>query len=198
MERRKMDADGGRVVHRRKRTRRLAIVVAVQNVLVTACLAVTLYVYWDVQSRPLRTEQPFGNNMHIEFAAISDIPGNVTLSFPEVSSQNQMILVNKKDKIYINCTGPYVLYVHLCYLDFLEQNATGTLQLQVAGEEEKTPFSFPTLYATAHEVCRMLHDIVYLSKKNEASLHLISSPGFKIKHARVGLSYLLGSQCVYQ
>lgn len=127
-----------------------------------------------------------------------DISGNVTLAFPDVSSQNQMILANKKDKIYINCTGPYVLYVRLCYLDFLEANATGTLQLQVVGKEEKTPFSFPTLYATAHEVCRVLHDIVYLSKKNEASLHLISSLGFKIKHARVGLSYLLGSQCVYQ
>ncbi len=54
MDRRRMDADGGRGVrgvHRDRRTRKLAAVVAVQNVLVAACLLVTLYVYWDVQRR---------------------------------------------------------------------------------------------------------------------------------------------------
>lgn len=49
MDRRRMDADGGRVLRRGRRTSKLAVVVAVQNVLVTACLAVTLYVCWDAQ-----------------------------------------------------------------------------------------------------------------------------------------------------
>lgn len=51
MDRRRMDADGGRGVHRDRRTRKLAVVVAVQNVLVAVCLLVTLYVYWDVKGR---------------------------------------------------------------------------------------------------------------------------------------------------
>lgn len=48
MARGRMDADGGRVVHREKRARKLAVVVALQNLLVAACLLVTLYVYWNV------------------------------------------------------------------------------------------------------------------------------------------------------
>lgn len=53
MDRRRMmeDADGGGrvLVHRERRTRWLAVVVAVQNVLVTLSLVVTLYVYLDVK-----------------------------------------------------------------------------------------------------------------------------------------------------
>lgn len=43
-----MDAEEGRVVHRMRHPNKLAVVVAVQNVLVAACLLATLYVYWDV------------------------------------------------------------------------------------------------------------------------------------------------------
>lgn len=46
MERSSMDADGGRVVRRQGRVGKLAVVVAVQNVLVAVCLLVTLYVYF--------------------------------------------------------------------------------------------------------------------------------------------------------
>lgn len=53
---RKMDAEGGRVVHRERRARKLAVVVAVQNVLVAACLLVTLYVFWGVQVSRLTEE----------------------------------------------------------------------------------------------------------------------------------------------
>ena len=51
MDRRRRDAEGGRVVHRDRRAGKLAVVVAVQNVLVAACLLVTLYVYWNVQKQ---------------------------------------------------------------------------------------------------------------------------------------------------
>lgn len=44
-----MNADGGRVVHRRKCARKLAVVVVLQNLLVASCLLVTLYVYWNVE-----------------------------------------------------------------------------------------------------------------------------------------------------
>ena len=46
--RKRMQADRGRALHRDKRTRYLAVIV-VQNVLVTACLVVTLYLFWVVQ-----------------------------------------------------------------------------------------------------------------------------------------------------
>ena len=51
MEQRRMDAEGGRVVHRSRRAAgKLAVVVAVQNLLVVACLLATYYVYQDFQS----------------------------------------------------------------------------------------------------------------------------------------------------
>lgn len=56
MERRRMDAEGGRVVQRNKRAGKLALVVVVQNMLVAACLLVTLYVYWDVRKRVSKQE----------------------------------------------------------------------------------------------------------------------------------------------
>lgn len=42
-----MDAEGGQIIHRDTRSRRLAVVVVVQNVLVAACLAITAYVFWN-------------------------------------------------------------------------------------------------------------------------------------------------------
>lgn len=57
MDGRRMDVEGGRVVHREKRARKLAVVVAVQNMLVAACLLVTLYVYWDVQEQKQKQKQ---------------------------------------------------------------------------------------------------------------------------------------------
>lgn len=47
MEQGMMDAERGRVIHRRKRTGTLAVVVAVQNVVVAACLIATLFLYLD-------------------------------------------------------------------------------------------------------------------------------------------------------
>lgn len=49
MELRVMDAEGGRVIHQRRRTGKLAVVVAVQNVVVAACLVAALFLYLDFQ-----------------------------------------------------------------------------------------------------------------------------------------------------
>lgn len=45
-----MDAEGSSVLHREWRAAKLAVLVVMQNLLVAACLLVTLYVYWSVQS----------------------------------------------------------------------------------------------------------------------------------------------------
>ncbi|XP_031724111.1 uncharacterized protein LOC116394885 [Anarrhichthys ocellatus] len=195
MERRRMDADGGRAVHRERRTRKLAVVVAVQNVLVTTCLVVSLYVCWNVQTRTPSAEQASKDNVHIRFDPVSDLSENGTVKFTEVFSSNMMSLAGEnKDQIYVNCTGPYVLYMYLCYKDKDETEASGLLQLQVVGR--KAPVSSFPLNAS-HEVCRGLHSIAYLRDKETLSLQLNCTAGFKIKTVTVGLSYMLGSQCQF-
>ena len=49
MDQGRMDAEGGRVIHRGKRARKLAVVAA-QNLLVVCCLLATLYVYRELHS----------------------------------------------------------------------------------------------------------------------------------------------------
>ncbi|XP_074492072.1 uncharacterized protein LOC141768066 [Sebastes fasciatus] len=197
MDRRRMmeDADGGGrvLVHRERRTRWLAVVVAVQNVLVTLSLVVTLYVYLDVKSLTARAEKTSEDNVHIRFHTISDISGNRTLQFSEVHSNNTMGLANEnKDQIYVRCNGPYVLYMYLCYQAGLGEKASGILQLRVVGDE--TPVISIPLNAS-HDVCRGLQCTAYLRVKEMVSLHLYSSEGFKINNATVALSYMLGSRC---
>ncbi len=48
-----MDAEGGLVVHRDRRSRKLAVVVALQNLLVVSCLLTTFYVYWNTEKQPV-------------------------------------------------------------------------------------------------------------------------------------------------
>ncbi|KAK9519225.1 hypothetical protein VZT92_021966 [Zoarces viviparus] len=189
MERRRMDADGGRAVHRERRTRKLAVVVAVQNVLVTACLVVTLYVCWDVHTRTPSAEQ---ENVHVRFDPIADVQ-NGTVEFGKVYNSYMMGLA-KKDQIYVNCTGPYVLYMHLCYKDIDKKGASGLLELWVV--ERKAPVISFDLHAS-HEVCRGLHRTAYLMDKETLSLQLTYTDGFKIMNMTVGLSYMLGSQCQF-
>lgn len=106
-----------------------------------------------------------------------------------------MGLANKNnDSIYVNCTGPYVLYMDVCYKSLHEKEAKGILELQVVGSE--TPVSSVTLNAS-QEVCRGLSSIAYLRAKEEASLHLYFTDGFKVKNVTVGLSYLLGTRCEF-
>lgn len=100
-----------------------------------------------------------------------------------------MGLVNKK--IYINCTGPYILYMDVCYMSLSDVEAEGTLQVKVEGKDPLVNF---TLHAL-NEVCRGLQSIVYFRVKDEAYLDLYSSNTFKIKNMTMGLSYLLGRRC---
>ncbi|KAI3368318.1 hypothetical protein L3Q82_008031 [Scortum barcoo] len=166
-----MDAEGGRRIHGDRRSRKLAVVIAVQNVLVAACLLVTLYVYLNLTSP---------QNVHIQFEAIADIPANETLKFTYVISSNMMSLVDEKnDMIYVNCTGPYILYTDVCYKSMSKEETRGMLQLQVQGSS--TPVSSLALN-TSHEVCRGLHSIAYLKATQQASLYFYCTDGFKIKN----------------
>ncbi|KAK1896401.1 Movement protein TGB2 [Dissostichus eleginoides] len=187
-----MEADGGRALHRYKRTRYLAVIV-VQNVLVTACLVVTLYLFWGVQN-----QEASEDNVHIQFNPKTVRSGNRTVQFGKVKSSNMMSLADgKNDKIHIECTGPYVLYMEVCYKSMDGTETGGVMELQVLGRDTPRVSSF-SLHAS-HEVsvCKGLHSTAYLSNKEEASLHLYPMEGFRFESMTVGLSYLLGSRCEY-
>lgn len=100
------------------------------------------------------------------------------------------------DRIYINCTGPYLLFMEACYTNMMGQRNenNGTLQLRV-GNSETPLISFDM--ATSATVCRGLHGIAYFKAKDQASLHLYTSNEFKVKNLTIGLSYLRGSECVF-
>lgn len=98
----------------------------------------------------------------------------------------------KNDRIEIRCTGPYVLYMDVCYKSLRDHETRGYLQLQVSGQ--KIPGSSITLTAT-DDVCTGLLRTVYLRANEQASLYLYVTDGFKVKTLSVGLRYLLGSQC---
>lgn len=115
------------------------------------------------------------------------------MPFGGVYSSHMMSLVpEEKDQIQVNCTGPYVLYLYLCYKDRDQGGALGTLELWVQGREAPAS-SFP-LRASV-EVCRGLHSTAYLRNKERLRLRLNSTAGFKVKNMTVALSYLLGSRC---
>ncbi|KAF3835045.1 hypothetical protein F7725_027603 [Dissostichus mawsoni] len=185
-----------------------------ENVLVTACLVVTLYLFWGVQN-----QEASEDNVHIQFNpktakrdltffSFSIIPfsishpsvssGNRTVQFGKVKSSNMMNLTDgKNDKIHIQCTGPYVLYMEVCYKSMDGTETGGVMELQVLGRDTPRVSSF-SLHAS-HEVsvCKGLHSTAYLSNKEEASLHLYPTEGFRFESMTVGLSYLLGSRCEY-
>lgn len=100
-----------------------------------------------------------------------------------------------RDRISVSCTGPYVLYMNMCYMSLQEREARGSLQLQVVGQE-KTPLSSFNL-TVLKEVCKGHHSIAYLKEGEEASLYLNVKDRFKVKNVTVGLRYLLGNQCIY-
>lgn len=101
------------------------------------------------------------------------------------------------NKVSINCTGPYIWYMDVCYKSLTNVNVSGTLLLQVEveveGKKQKTTASSIILH-TSGEDCRGLHSIVYLSVNEMASVEVSAGDEFKIKEATLGLSYLL-SQC---
>lgn len=117
---------------------------------------------------------------------------NGTLTFDAIRSSHQMNLTGKNDRIEIRCTGPYVLYMNVCYKSLRDHETRGYLQLQVNGQ--KIPESSITLTAT-DDICTGLVRTVYLRANEQASLYLYVTDGFKVKTLSVGLSYLLGSLC---
>lgn len=120
---------------------------------------------------------------------------NGTLQLNIFSSFKMSVTGQKNDRIYINCTGPYLLYMEACYTNMEQQNETkGTLQLRV-GSSETPLISFDM--ATSATVCRGHHGFAYFKAKDHASLHLYASNEFKVKNLTIGLSYLRGSQCVF-
>ncbi|XP_051803196.1 uncharacterized protein LOC127533643 [Acanthochromis polyacanthus] len=189
-----VDAEGGRVVHRPRRAGgRLAMVVAVQNVLVVVCVLVTVYVYWDAQSKTSSE-----GIVHIQFATITVPLGSSTLLFSYTDSRNSIDFGEDTDKFTIRCTGPYILHMDICYTSYkkdekMRSQTPWNLQLQVEGS--KTPAGTVELQPS-DEVCRGLHSIVFLRAKEVASLHLLNSTTFfNIKNVTVGLSSLLGNRC---
>ncbi|XP_030290207.1 uncharacterized protein LOC115591934 isoform X1 [Sparus aurata] len=134
-------------------------------------------------------------NIHIRLLPIADIQGNQTLKFINSQSKYKMSLDDKNDdEIIISCTGPYILYMDVCYLSMLEgKEVNGTLWLL---DERKTPEILFSM-SSSHEVCTALHKTVYFRKTGKASLQLISTTNFKIKTVTVGMSSQLGGQCLY-
>ncbi|KAM3619345.1 uncharacterized protein V6R79_006748 [Siganus canaliculatus] len=193
MNRRRMDAERVRVFHPDNRSRKLVLIVILQSVLVAACLGVTLYVLWGVQTP---------DDVHIQFVPMADIRRNRTLTLGAIHSSNMMGMVDdKNDAFYTNCTGPYVLYVEVCYECRLGMEAAGTLQLQVVERKEEgekithtSSVDLPRLPDGCEEkgVCKRLHTMAYLKVQEEASLHLYGTNGLSIKSITVGLNYLLG------
>ncbi|XP_078141794.1 uncharacterized protein LOC144539735 [Centroberyx gerrardi] len=177
---------------RDRRAWSLAVVVTVQSVLVAACLAVTLHVYWGVQQRQdLNSTE--NNEIYIRFEVVSAVRANQTLEFGDYTGNNVSLSNNSKSKIYIGCTGPYILHMYVCCTSNDVKGANGTLVLLLVGGGG-TPLSS---FSLQQNVCRGLHSTVYLKAKEEASLYFSSPDNLKIKNVTLGLSYLLGRKCIH-
>ncbi|XP_076736779.1 uncharacterized protein LOC143415173 [Maylandia zebra] len=190
MEQGMMDAERGRVIHRRKRTGTLAVVVAVQNVVVAACLIATLFLYLDFPK-----DTSTDTIVHIEFEPLTVPLGNMTLKFKEIASKYKMDVNTDKNKIDITCKGPYIWYMDVCYKSLTNgMVTTGILQLKM----DDTVVSNVTLTVSdVLDVCRGHQSVVYLRANTKSSLDLNQIDGFKVLNVTVGLSYLLGKRCEF-
>lgn len=107
-----------------------------------------------------------------------------------------MNLTGRNDRIAVICTGPYILYMDVCFKSLHSRGGIGYLRLLVMGEE--TPLSSTTLNTSNGDlVCQGHQSTVYLRARQQASLYLCTPNMFKIKTVTLGLHYLLGSQCYY-
>ncbi|MEQ2188057.1 hypothetical protein GOODEAATRI_011048 [Goodea atripinnis] len=184
MDQAMIDVEGGRAVRQRSGAGRLAAVVAVQNLLVVACLLVTVYLCMKSPALP-------EDDVYIQFNELRDLKANTSLKF-EVSREKRR-LENDKGNISISCTGPYVWHMLVCYKTMNQGNLSGNLVLQVAN----TPVNSVRMDAIEQTVCRGLHSIVYLKERDVASFHLYSPKGFWMVNVSMGLRYLLGNNCDY-
>ena len=124
------------------------------------------------------------------------VEGNTTLEFDGVQSKYLMSLdAKEKGVFYINCTGPYILYMDLCYMSMEGKEASGTLRLLDGKENPETLFTMNS----SSEECKdtVLQKTVFIKEKGKARLQLVSRGRFKLKNLTVGLSSLLGRQCLF-
>ncbi|RVE73988.1 hypothetical protein OJAV_G00036760 [Oryzias javanicus] len=182
------DPEGGRSIHRSRRTSKLAVVVVLQNLLVAACLLTTFYLYY-FREVPEESEKA----VYIQFEGVTVLHRNGTVKFGDIHGYH-MVKLEDKDKIHIKCAGPYIWHMDVCYESMPQEatgatGATGILQLEVKRSE--TPASSFTLNATTHPLCRGLQSVVYLREKEEASVRLWCSGPFRIINMTMGLHYLL-------
>uniref|UniRef100_A0A1A8L0D8 TNF family profile domain-containing protein n=2 Tax=Nothobranchius pienaari TaxID=704102 RepID=A0A1A8L0D8_9TELE len=191
MDRKGADAEGGRGRAQGRCAGKLGAVVVVQNLLVLACLLLTLsnYIYKPPREKPEEI-------VHILVEDFKTLIENETLTFGHVKSNSTMLLGEGKDTISINCTGPYVWYMYVCYQ---AKDSRGTLELQVRGSRDPPVSSFSlnaTHDAASKDICRGLHSLVYFRNKQVASVRLYSTTGFIFRNVTMGLTYLLGNICV--
>lgn len=173
---------------------KLTLLVALQNVLLTACLLAALFVYWAGKDQdPVHHEiQQLSEDVSIVFFPINDITENTTLKFKHILHQHRMNL-SGNSRISTECSGPYILYMSVCYMNISKSLGSGSLQLQVAGGTD--PLCKLELH-THHQsdVCRGLQTNIYLRKKEKAELHFYSD-NLTLKNVTVGFNYLLKSRC---
>ncbi|CAN9500621.1 unnamed protein product [Ophioblennius macclurei] len=198
-----MDAEGARPVRPKRRINKLAVVVAVQNLLLVLCLLLTFFVYRGFQASKADFETwTSQGGVHIRFSPSQPLSQNSTLVFKDIASQHLMDLTDKRDQISIKCTGFYVWHVKICHKSLqevgrgaLQEGGRGTLQLRATGSE--TPISSFALGYESNPICRELNNIVYLKRNQLASVQLIVTRGFKIINMNMELSYLWWKQCAY-
>ncbi|XP_007550842.1 uncharacterized protein LOC106947705 [Poecilia latipinna] len=188
IDQRTMVTEGGRVIRRSSRVRRLAVVVAVQNLLVVTCLLVTLYLYLMSPALQPKAIPYIQFEVHTEFRADTLL---------ELNKSSESSLQNNNGNITIGCTGPYVWYMQGCYDNMDDKKNTtvrGNLTLLA---KHNLPVGSISMNATQDVVCRGLHSIVYLVAEDVARFRFSSQEGFRLLNASMGLSYLLGNRCEY-
>ncbi|XP_054900695.1 uncharacterized protein LOC129369377 [Poeciliopsis prolifica] len=186
IDQRTMDAEGGRAVRRSGRVGRLAVVVAVQNLLVVACLLVTVYLY--LESLAVQPKDP----VYIQFETHAALRSDTHL---ELKTDRENKLQNNNGNVTISCTGPYVWHMRSCYEKMgNSSNVSGNLTLLV---KRTLPVSSFAMNATQERVCRGLQSIVYLVAEDVIRFRFSSEKGFRMLNVSMGLSYLLGNKCEY-
>lgn len=99
-----------------------------------------------------------------------------------------------RDRISINCTGPYLLHMHVCHKSMVNRVSEGTLALRLA-EDGAAPLASFSVNATSSEACMRLHGIIYLRQSEQVVLSLYVFDDFKMVNLTVGLNLLLPGEC---
>lgn len=101
-----------------------------------------------------------------------------------------------RDRIRVDCTGPYLVHMHVCHRSMEKSASRGTLALQPA-DGGAAPLASFSMNASFALTCSLLHDIVYLREKEQVSLNMYLLDDFKMVNLTVGLSLLVpGESCL--